>query len=61
MNITGVVAGNFLQLFLTHLLTIVRLYQAAMFVLHVDTFKARTIFALRSRTFKKPYGTFLKQ
>ena len=30
-----------------------------MFVLHVDTFKICTVFAPRSRTFKKPYGASL--
>ena len=30
-----------------------------MFVLHVDTFKARAMFAPRSRAVKKPYGASL--
>ena len=34
-------------------------YRAAMFVLHVDTFKARAMFAPRSRAVKKPYGASL--
>ena len=40
-------------------ITIVLLYRAAMFVLHVDTFKARAMFAPRSRAVKKPYGASL--
>ena len=40
-------------------ITIVLAYRAAMFVLHVDTFKARAMFAPRSRAVKKPYGASL--
>ena len=40
-------------------ITIVLSYRAAMFVLHVDTFKARAMFAPRSRAVKKPYGASL--
>ena len=65
MNITGVVSGNprlhhIKTVFNTPFqLTIVRLYRATMFVLHVDTFKARAIFASRSCRFKKPHGASL--
>ena len=40
-------------------ITIVRSYRAAMFVLHVDTYKARAIFAPRSPTVKKYYEASL--
>ena len=32
-----------------------------MFVLHVDPFKARAMFAPRSRALKKPYGKCVNQ
>ena len=40
-------------------ITIVRSYRAAMFVLHVDTYRARAIFAPRSPTVKKYYEASL--
>ena len=40
-------------------MTTVRSYLAAMFFLHDDTFKARAMFAPRSRAVKKPYGVSL--
>ena len=40
-------------------ITIVRLYRVAMFVLHVDSFQARALFAPRSRAVKKPCGATL--
>ena len=36
-----------------------RSYRAAMYVLHVDTFKARAMLAPRSRAVKKLYGATL--
>ena len=36
------------------------IFFVAMFVLHVNTFKAHALFALRSRVVKKPYGASLK-
>ena len=36
-----------------------RLYRAALFVLHLDTCKARAKFAPRSRAFRKPYVSSL--
>ena len=32
-----------------------------MFVLHVDTFKDRAMFVLRSRAVKKPFGASLRE
>ena len=62
MNITGAVAETpdsiaekmyWVKQFLTHLLGNNRaMYRAAMFVLRVDTYKARTMFTPRSRTQK---------
>ena len=40
-------------------ITIVRSYRAAMFVLHVDTLKARAMLAPRSRPVKKLYEASL--
>ena len=66
MNITGALLGNprfhhiktvLCKLFLTHL--VVRSYRAALFLLHVDLFKARATFVPRSRAAKKPLGAFL--
>ena len=41
------------------MITIVRSYRAAMFVLHVDTLKARAMLAPRSRPVKKLYEASL--
>ena len=38
-----------------------RSYRAAMFAMHIDTFKARTMFAPRSRAVKNPFGAFLNE
>ena len=40
-------------------ITIVRSYRAAMFVLHVDSLKARALFVPKSRAILKPYGASL--
>ena len=32
-----------------------------MFAMHIDTFKARTMFAPRSRAVKNPFGAFLNE
>ena len=40
-------------------IAIVRLYLAAMIVLHVDTYKARTMFSHRYIAVKKSYGASL--
>ena len=72
MNITGAVAGNprfhyiknvsYYTVFNTPLqITTVWLYGAAMFVLHVDTFKTWAMFTPRSHVVKKPYGVFLSR
>ena len=71
MNITGAVAGSPLFHHIKTVLcstvfntpfqmTIVRSYRAAMFVLHVDTFKNRTMLTPRSRAFKNLYGASIR-
>ena len=42
-------------------ITILRSYRVTLFVLHVDTFKARNLFAPRSCAVEKPFGAFLKR
>ena len=70
VNITGAVAGSprfhhikTAKMFFNtpFQITIVRSYRAAMFVMHVDFFKARTMFAPRSRAVKNPFGAFLNE
>ena len=71
-NITGAFAGDlrfhciktllYYTVFYTPFqITIVLSYRAAMFVLNVDTFKARAMFAPRSRAVKKIYGASLRR
>ena len=54
-----ITAGNPRVHYTPFLITIVRSYNAAIFVFLVDIFKARAIIASRSRAVKKPYGASL--
>ena len=72
MNITGAVSGNprfhyikivsYFTVFNTPLqiTTVHHIYRAAMFVLHVDTFKARALFTPRSHVIKNPVKDLMK-
>ena len=59
MNITSALLGNPRFHHIKTQITIVRSYRAALFLLHVDRFKARATFVPRSRAAKKPLGAFL--